>query len=119
MNQKRSKEITERSNELFIEWLKSLLNETEAAKITMDNYRNYLPKQTHLYANKQLWLTAYTPRWIKNKLKSDLKKVNDQIKRIESQIKNIDDIDLHIQNFTSICKKSFVYGPSKSTFSTA
>tara|TARA_R100000329_G_scaffold150246_1_gene142642 strand:+ start:515 stop:829 length:315 start_codon:yes stop_codon:yes gene_type:complete len=74
MNQKRSKEITERSNELFIEWLKSLLNETEAAKITMDNYRNYLPKQTHLYANKQLWLTAYTPRWIKNKLKRLLKR---------------------------------------------
>ena len=73
MNQKRSKELTERSNELFIEWLKSLLNETEAAKITMDNYRNYLPKQTHLYANKQLWLTAYTPRWIKNKLKRLIK----------------------------------------------
>ena len=74
MNQKRSKELTEKSNELFIEWLKSLLNETEAAKISMDNYHKYLPKQTHLYANKQLWLTAYTPRWIKNKLKRLLKR---------------------------------------------
>ena len=31
--------------------------------------------------------------YFKNKLKSDLKKVNDQIKQIESEIKNIDDID--------------------------
>jgi len=73
MNNKRSKELTVRSNELFIEWLKGLINKEEAAKITMDNYRNYVPKQTHLYANRQLWLTAYTPRWIKNKLKRIIK----------------------------------------------
>jgi len=74
MNGKRSKELIEKSNELFIEWLKGLLNKTEADKITMANYRNYLPKQTHLYANRQLWLTAYTPRWIKNKLKRLIKR---------------------------------------------
>ena len=69
MNGKKSKLIRDKSNELFVEWLKTLLRKEEAEKITLDNYFNYLPKQTHLFANRQLWLTAYTPRWISNKIK--------------------------------------------------
>tara|TARA_R100000008_G_C3459263_1_gene103299 strand:+ start:232 stop:546 length:315 start_codon:yes stop_codon:yes gene_type:complete len=74
MNSKRSKEIKNKANELFIDWLKSLLNKEEAAKISMDNYFQFLPKQTHLMTNNQMWLTAYSPRWIANKIKNVIRK---------------------------------------------
>ena len=73
MNGKQSKKLINKSNELFVEWLKGLLNKKEADKISIDNYRQFIPKQTHLYANQQLWLTAYSPRWIKNKIKKLVK----------------------------------------------
>ncbi len=72
MNKKQSKKIKEKSNELFVEWLKSLLRKEEADKVSIENYWKFLPKQSHVFANNQLWLAAYTPRWIARKLKKML-----------------------------------------------
>mgnify|MGYP003115734175 FL=1 len=74
MNKKQSKKIKEKSNELFVEWLKSLLRKEEADKVSIENYWKFLPKQSHVFANNQLWLAAYTPRWIARKLKKMLVK---------------------------------------------
>jgi len=74
MNKKQSKKIKEKSNELFVEWLKSLLRKEEADKVSIENYWKFLPKQSHVFANNQLWLAAYTPRWIARKLKKKLTK---------------------------------------------
>ena len=72
MNKKQSKKIKEKSNELFVEWLKSLLRKEEVDKVSIENYWKFLPKQSHVFANNQLWLAAYTPRWIARKLKKML-----------------------------------------------
>ena len=72
MNKKQSKKIKEKSNELFVEWLKSLLRKEEADKVSIENYWKFLTKQSHVFANNQLWLAAYTPRWIARKLKKML-----------------------------------------------
>ena len=72
MNKKQSKKIKEKSNELFVEWLKSLLRKEVEYKVSIQNYWKFLPKQSHVVANNQLWLAAYTPRWIARKLKKML-----------------------------------------------
>ena len=74
MNQKQSTAIRHRANELFVEWLQSLLNKEEASKVSIDNYWKFLPKQSHVFANNQIWLAAYSPRWVAKKIKKMLHK---------------------------------------------
>ena len=73
MNSKKSKQVINKSNELFVAWLKGLLRKEEADKVTLDNYWKFLPKQTHVFANNQWWLAAYSPRLISRKIKRMLK----------------------------------------------
>lgn len=74
MNQKQSTKIRNKANEVFVEWLKSLLRKEEADKISLNNYWKFLPKETHVFANNQLWLAAYSPRWVAKKIKKMLYK---------------------------------------------
>ncbi len=74
MNQKQATKIRIKSNEIFVEWLKSLLRKEEADKVSIDNYWKFLPQQTHIFANNQLWLAAYSPRWVARKIKKLLRK---------------------------------------------
>ena len=71
MNGKKAKQLRKKSKELVIEWLKTMLVEEEQKKLSLDNFENYLPEQTHVYMNKKLMVSSYTPRWYMKKLKKE------------------------------------------------
>jgi hypothetical protein len=73
MNRKKSKRIKKHAETLQIEWLKSLLNDEEASKINKDNFRDMLPKQTHLWAQGTIHTSFYTLKWLSNKIKQLIK----------------------------------------------
>lgn len=73
MNRKKSKRIRKHAETLQIEWLKSLLSDEEASKITKDNFRDMLPQQTHLWAQGTIHTSFYTLKWLSNKIKQLIK----------------------------------------------
>ena len=89
MNKKRYKKIRAHVSIIAIEWLKGLLNEEEASKITIDNYKTFMPKQSHTFYKRQFKMNLFTERWIKQKIKKVLKK--DPTKSISSI--NMDDLN--------------------------
>ena len=74
MNRRKSKLIGAQVEKISIEWLRGLLPEEEAEKITRKNYKSMLPKQTHILFKRQWKLSAYTYRWFKQKIKKILKR---------------------------------------------
>lgn len=73
MNRKMSKKVKQKSILFVVEWLKSMLVDEEKEKVSVHNYKNYLPQETHIYANKQLIVSSFTPRWFAKKIKKVLK----------------------------------------------
>ena len=69
MNRKRIKKINRHVGIILVDWLKTLVNEDEAKKINLDNYKELLPAQTHVYTNNKFFLSAFSPRWVRKKLK--------------------------------------------------
>ncbi len=69
MNGKKSKKISNQCKVILVEWLKTLLPQEEADKISVENCLNFVPEQTHFYANRTIYLNSYNPKWIKNKIK--------------------------------------------------
>tara|TARA_R110000737_G_scaffold305180_1_gene312702 strand:+ start:532 stop:819 length:288 start_codon:yes stop_codon:yes gene_type:complete len=90
MNQKTMKEINRHSKKLLVGWLQALLSEEEAAKINTGNILQFIPDQTHFYANQRLSLSAYSPKWIKK-----------YIKLIKRKNKNINISDISLQDIMS------------------
>jgi|TARA_R100000231_G_scaffold41182_2_gene35983 hypothetical protein len=68
-----SKKVKQKSILFVVEWLKSMLVDEEKEKVSVHNYKNYLPQETHIYANKQLMVSSFTPRWFAKKIKKVLK----------------------------------------------
>ncbi len=73
MNRRMSKKVKQKSILFVVEWLKSMLVDEEKEKVSVHNYKNYLPQETHIYANKQLMVSSFTPRWFAKKIKKVLK----------------------------------------------
>jgi|TARA_R100000081_G_scaffold91398_1_gene69248 hypothetical protein len=73
MNGKKSKRIRAHVCTLAIDWLKGLMNEEEAKKITIDNYKSMMPSQTHIISKGTFKLSAFTERWMAQKIKKILK----------------------------------------------
>jgi|TARA_Y100000385_G_scaffold261403_1_gene292141 hypothetical protein len=73
MNRKQSKRISKQSKVILVDWLRSLLPEEEASKINTTNCLDFIPEQTHFIANRTLYLNAYHPKWIRNKIKRMLR----------------------------------------------
>ena len=71
MNGKKAKQLRKKSKQLVVDWLKTMLVEEEQKKLSLDNFENYLPEQTHVYMNKKLMVSSYTPRWFLKKLKKE------------------------------------------------
>ena len=69
MNKKKTKRIQAQASVILVDWLRSLLNEEEGLKINTKNYLNFMPTQTHFMAERTMYLNAYHPKWIKNKIK--------------------------------------------------
>ena len=101
MNQKTMKEINRHSKKLLVGWLQSLLSEEEAAKINTGNILQFIPDQTHFYANQRLSLSAYSPKWIKK-----------YIKLIKRKNKNINISDISLQD---IINRQGVVAPTSAT----
>tara|TARA_Y100001951_G_C11098577_1_gene160733 strand:+ start:253 stop:516 length:264 start_codon:yes stop_codon:yes gene_type:complete len=69
MNGRQSKKIRRKAKELTIEWLKSLIPEEEAKKISIENFDDYMPDQKYVYANRQFRLSAFSDRWFAKHIK--------------------------------------------------
>ncbi len=69
MNKKKTKRIQAQASVILVDWLRSLLNEEEGLKINTKNYLKFMPTQTHFMAERTMYLNAYHPKWIKNKIK--------------------------------------------------
>ena len=58
MNQKKSKQLRRRSEDLLIEWLRTMVPDGEdTSKINKKNISEFLPEQTHIFANNKFLLS--------------------------------------------------------------
>ncbi len=86
MNRKKSKRIKNHTEVLQVEWLKSLLNDEEASKVNLMNFKDMLPEQTHIWAKGTIHNSFYTARWLTIKIKQLLKIFpNKQVEDITSE----------------------------------
>lgn len=69
MNSKEIKRINRHCEKLMVEWLKSIVPEEEAEKITSDNFKEMLPTQTHFYGEGKFLISAFSPKWFKKRVK--------------------------------------------------
>tara|TARA_R100000541_G_scaffold15831_2_gene25242 strand:+ start:591 stop:839 length:249 start_codon:yes stop_codon:yes gene_type:complete len=70
MNQRKSKQIRRKAETLLISWIRTMVPEGEdATKITKKNLHEFLPEQTHIFANNKFMLSAYSLRWFVKKVK--------------------------------------------------
>jgi len=85
MNGRKAKKIRRHSNQLVLEWLKTMLTDEEAKKLNPKNMDKYMPEQTHFFANRSIHLSAYTPRWFQQRIKRIIRKNKKAIKDIALQ----------------------------------
>ena len=69
MNEKKVKALRKKIKPLQVEWLKTLLNEEEAAQVSIDNIDELAPTQDYYMANRTMYLSFMTPKWIMKYLK--------------------------------------------------
>lgn len=82
MNRKLSKKINKKTIDIFLQWLKTVVPEEEAAKISPKDYKSYVPENAYYWNQTTLNNSMFSPRWIKRKLKHRLK--NDPLRDVES-----------------------------------
>ena len=72
MSGKKSKLLRRKAEDLLIGWIKTMTPEGEDVnRITRKNLQEFLPEQTHIYANNRVMLSAYSLRWFYKKLKQN------------------------------------------------
>lgn len=69
MNRKTIKQINRQVAPILVAWLHTLVSEEEAKMITLNNYKELLPDQTHVFSNNKFFLSTFSPRWVRKKLK--------------------------------------------------
>ena len=82
MNGKKAKEIRRHARFMLLTWLKTMVTPEEAEKITLKNFKNYLPKEGHVYANRKFLLSAYSFKWFVKKIKNIKNKENKDVESI-------------------------------------
>jgi len=85
MHSRKAKRIRRHANQLVFEWLKTMLTDEEAKKLNPKNMVNYMPEQTHFFANHSLHISAYTPRWFQKRIKRIIRKNKKTIEDITVQ----------------------------------
>ena len=83
MNGKKAKEIRSHAKIMLLDWLKSVVTDEEAERITEKNFKDYLPKEGHVYANRKFLLSAYSFKWFVKKIKNIKNKENRDVKSIK------------------------------------
>ena len=72
MSGKRSKKLRRKAEDLLIAWLRTMVPEGEdTSKISRKNLDEFLPEQTHIFANNKFLLSAYSLRWFYKKVKQN------------------------------------------------
>tara|TARA_R100001443_G_C3304037_1_gene166055 strand:+ start:405 stop:647 length:243 start_codon:yes stop_codon:yes gene_type:complete len=70
MSGKRSKKLRRKAEDLLIAWLRTMVPEGEdTSKISRKNLDEFLPEQTHIFANNKYLLSAYSLRWFYKQIK--------------------------------------------------
>ena len=85
MNGRKAKRIRRHAKHLMLEWLKTMVSEDEAKKVTIKNIQDYIPDQTHIYANQSLRVSAYTLRWFAKGIKKIIKSKQKRIKDVTTK----------------------------------
>ena len=76
MNSKLCKQIRKQSKTILVEWFRTLVSEEQSKDVNESNILSYLSSQTHIFANNQLKLSAYSYKWVVKKIKTLIKKTN-------------------------------------------
>lgn len=72
MNGKKAKQIRRKGEDLLIAWLRTMVPEGEdTSKINKNNLHEFLPNQTHIFANGKFMVSAYTLRWFYKQVKKN------------------------------------------------
>ena len=72
MNGRKAKALRTKSRNLLIDWIRTMVPEGEdATKITKKNLNEFLPQQTHIFANNKLMVSAYSLRWFYKQVKKN------------------------------------------------
>ena len=58
------KRISRQTELLLVDWIKSLLTEEEAEKVTLSNVNTLLPTEYHTPTDQGLRLLPNSPKWI-------------------------------------------------------
>ena len=70
MSGSKAKQLRRRAENLLIEWLRTMVPDGEdTSKIHRKNLSEFLPEQTHLFANNKFLISAYSLRWFYKKVK--------------------------------------------------
>ena len=70
MSGRKSKQLRRRAEDLLIEWLRTMIPDGEdTSKIHRKNLYQFLPEQTHIFANNRFLLSAYSLRWFYKQVK--------------------------------------------------
>jgi hypothetical protein len=70
MNGRKSKRLRRKAEDLLISWIRTMVPEGEdVTKINKKNLHEFLPEQTHIFANNRFMLSAYSLRWFYKKIK--------------------------------------------------
>ena len=85
MNLKKEKQIRRKAKQLMVEWLRSIIPDEDKDKVTVENVHTYIPDQTHVYANQQLHISAYTLRWFIKGIKKVVKSTGKDITEVKVQ----------------------------------
>tara|TARA_R100001460_G_C3485464_1_gene168756 strand:- start:375 stop:623 length:249 start_codon:yes stop_codon:yes gene_type:complete len=70
MSGSRSKKLRRQAEDLLINWLRTMVPDGEdTSKISRKNLDEFLPEQTHIFANNRYLLSAYSLRWFYKQVK--------------------------------------------------
>ena len=70
MSGSRSKKLRRQAEDLLINWLRTMVPDGEdTSKISRKNLDEFLPEQTHIFANNKFLLSAYSLRWFYKQVK--------------------------------------------------
>jgi|TARA_R100000742_G_C4230322_1_gene52046 hypothetical protein len=79
MNGSKAKSIRRHAKQILIDWLRTMVSDEEAKDITLDNFKDYLPKEKYVFANRKLLLSAYSFKWFVKKIKTKVRKENKDV----------------------------------------
>jgi len=72
MNGQKAKQLRRKGEQLLIDWLRTMVPEGEdTSKINKNNLQEFLPEQTHVFANNRFLLSAYSLRWFYKQVKKN------------------------------------------------